>query len=106
MCSSSLVQPEDPLFSLPNRGCIWYSQSQAKLKQLIKRNGLNADYFSTQSFRCAGSSYAFRAGVPADLIQLHGDWKSGAYKKYLVLTIADQIRVAEGMRKCILTLEG
>lgn len=106
MCSSSQVQPEDPLFSLPNKGCIWYSQFQAKLKQLIRIIGLNADNFSTHSFRRAGSSCAFRAGVPADLIQLHGDWKSDAYKKYLVLTIDDKIRVAERMRKYILTHEG
>ena len=102
MCSATFVEPDEPLFSVPNKGCISYSQFQAKLKQTISKIGLNPDDFSTHSFRRGGTSYSFKAGVPADLIQLHGDWKSDAYKKYLALTIDDKIRVAESMRNHIL----
>ena len=106
MSNSSLFQPEGPLFSLPNKGCIWYSQFQAKLKQLVKGLGLKSyDFSTTHSFCRGGSSYAHKTGVPVDLIQLHGDWKSDAYKRFLVLTIHDKIRVSKRMRKCILTHE-
>jgi hypothetical protein len=30
-----------------------------------------------------GATWAFSAEVPTELIQLYGDWKSNAYKKYL-----------------------
>lgn len=102
MCRSIKLRAEDPLFSLPNNECIWYSHYQAKLKDLIKKVGLNPDNFSTNSFRRGGCSNSFRSAVPADLIQLHGDWCSDAYKKYLALTLHDKIRVAESMKKCIL----
>ena len=42
--------------------------------------------------------------MPADLIQLHGDWKSDAYKKYLSLSFEDKFIVAEKMKKQILKL--
>lgn len=29
-----------------------------------------------------GATYAFRSGVPGELIQVMGDWKSDAYKRY------------------------
>ena len=103
MCSATSVEPDEPLFSMPTKGCISYSQFQAKIKKLILKIGLNPDDFSTHSFRRGGTSYSFKAGVPADLIQLHGDWKSDAYKKYLALTIDDKIRVAESMRNHILS---
>ena len=103
MCKSIQINGEDPLFSLSNKKCIWYNQYQAKLKSLIKKIGLNPDNYSSHSFRRGGCSYSFKSGVPADLIQLHGDWRSDAYKKYLALTLHDKIRVAESMKRCILS---
>ena len=59
--------------------------------------------FSSHSFRRGGATHAFRSKVPADLIQLHGDWKSDAYKKYLSLSMEDKLIVAHKMREHILT---
>ena len=70
---------------------------------LIRKICFKPDNFSSHSFRRGGTSYAFKAGVPADLIQLHEDWRSDAYMKYLVLTLHNKIRVAETTKKCILT---
>ena len=53
-------------------------------------------------FRRGGSTYAFISGVPADLIQLHGDWRSDAYKKYLGFSLEDKMSVAERMKEEIL----
>ena len=33
-----------------------------------------------------GASWAFAAEVPIKLIQLYGNWRSDAYKKYLKFT--------------------
>ncbi len=63
---------------------------------------LLSDY-STHSFRRGGgATLAFQAGVPADLIQLQGDWKSDSYKKYLNFTLSDKLHVAELMNAKIL----
>lgn len=102
MCKAVLIKPDDPLFTLPNRKCIWYKKFQSKLKELIKRIGLNPVEYSTHSFRRGGTTFAFKSKVPVDLIQLHGDWRSDAYKKYLSLTLDDKICVAEKMRQHIL----
>ena len=85
------ASPEDPLFCLPNKKCMFYNKFQCKLKELVKQIGLNPDDFSSHSFRRGGSTFAFKAKVPADLIQLLGDWRSDAYKKYLALTFDDKL---------------
>ena len=74
-----------------------------KIKELIEKIVLNPDNYSSYSFRRGGTNFAFKAGVPADMIQLHGDWRSDAYKKYLSLTFKDKIRVAEKMSELILS---
>lgn len=38
--------------------------------------------YTGHSFRRGGATYAFRSGVPGELIQVMGDWKSDAYKRY------------------------
>ena len=104
MCSMISASPEDPLFCLPNKKCIFYNKFQ--LKELVKQIGLNPDDFSSQSFRRGGSTFAFKAKVSADLIQLLGDWRSDAYKKYLALTFDDKLCVAEQMKDQILSMVG
>ena len=71
----------------------FYKHYQAKLKGVIKEIGLNSDLYS--SFRRSGCTFSFQSGIPTELIQLHGDWKSNAYKKYLSLTFEDKFIVAE-----------
>jgi hypothetical protein len=41
-----------------------------------------------------GASWAFAAEVPTKLIQLYGNWRSDAYKKYLKFNLEDKISVA------------
>ena len=74
-----------------------YRQFQLILKQLITDVGLNSEFYSTHSFRRGGASWAFAAEVPTELIQLYGDWKSDAYKRYLKFTLEDKISVAQRM---------
>lgn len=102
MCKNIKAGPEDPLFSLPDKKYITYSKFQLKLRDLISKIKLNPDLFSSHSFRRGGASYAFQSGVSSELIQLHGDWRSDAYKKYLTFSLEDKKSVAEAMRNQIL----
>lgn len=102
MLRLSAVQEDKPLFSISNKMAITYSMFQAKLKDMISRVGLSSSDYSTHSFRRGGATLAFQAGVPADLIQLQGDWKSDSYKKYLNFTLSDKLHVAELMNAKIL----
>ena len=74
------TKEDDPSSLLPHKNA-FYKGFKLKLRLLIKVIGLNPENYSTQGFRRGGSFFAFKSGVPADLIQLHGDWPSGAYKK-------------------------
>lgn len=103
MCDAIHTEPEDPLFTLPSKRCVWYSQFQSKLKQLIEKIGLKPEEYSTHGFRRSGTSFAFQSGVPSLLIKHHGDWRSQAYESYVALTLHDKVRVAEKMRASILS---
>ena len=93
---------DDPLFTLPNKKCIFYKDFQSKLRLFIKAIGLNPEDYSSHGFRRGGSNFAFKSGVPADLIQLHADLRSDAYKKYLQCSLKDKMSVAERMNEKIL----
>lgn len=40
-------------------------------------------------------------GKFSEKLQLMGDWRSDAYKKYLTFSLEDKIKVAENMRNFI-----
>jgi hypothetical protein len=70
---------------------------------MIRDIGKNPDVYSTHSFRRGGgASWAFADEVPSDLIQLNGDWKSDAFKRYLKFSLDDKISVATKMTSHIL----
>ena len=46
------------------------------------------------SFKRGGASHAFKAGVPCDLIQIYGDWKSEAYRLYLDISMDTKLAFA------------
>ena len=50
--------------------------------------------FTGHSFRRGGASWAFRAGIPGEIIQVCGDWSSDAYKRYLEFSIENRIQIA------------
>lgn len=103
MCKNVKANKEDPLFSLPNKSYITYTKFQNKLQQLISSLHMNPKCFSSHSFRRGGCSFAFKANCPGELVQLHGDWKSQAYRRYLSFSIEDKLLVACRMRQRILS---
>lgn len=101
MCKCISASSKDPLFLLPNKKPITYYQFQSKLRECINTIGLNPQNFSTHSFRRGGATLLFQAGVPAEKIQLQGDWHSDAYKRYLQYTLDDKIEVSKAMTEYI-----
>ena len=83
MCKLIQAKSDDPLFVLPHRKVVTHKNFQVVLKDLISKIGLDAQEFSSHSFRRGGSTFAFQSRVVTDLIKLHGDWKSDCYQKYL-----------------------
>lgn len=101
MCRFIPASADDPLFSLSHHKCVNYRLYQLKLKEYILKIGLDPKDFSSHSFRRGGATLLFKAKVPADKIQLMGDWHSDAYKKYLSFSLDDKIIVAKNMRDFI-----
>jgi len=78
----------------------------SRLRRLLLRVGVDPKGFSGHSFRRGGASCAFQAGVPGELVQLHGDWRSDAYLKYLAVPMQQRLQVTHLMRAFILASGG
>ncbi len=93
----SPVSKHSAAFVLPNpEGDLipmTYRQLQAKLKFEVAKLGYEPSQFSSHSFRRGGASWAFEAGIPAELIKLQGDWASDAYLKYLDFSFKSRSKV-------------
>ena len=64
-------------------------------RAVLKSAGLaGAASFTGHSFRRGGATWAFRAGIPGELIQICGDWVSDAYKQYLEFSMEDKLDLA------------
>ena len=63
MCKLIQAKSDDPLFVLPHRKVVTYKIFQVVLKDLISKIGLDAQEFSSHSFRRGGSTFAFQSRV-------------------------------------------
>jgi integrase len=97
------ISPCDPQFSaftfLSNDGPRILTQTMfiSKLRLILAGLGFQSSFYSGHSFRRAGASWAFTTGVPSELIQSHGDWKSMCYLRYLSFSIQDKKSVSQVM---------
>ncbi|KAI8502735.1 hypothetical protein Bbelb_194370 [Branchiostoma belcheri] len=62
-----------------------------------ERAGLNPHLYSLHSGRRGGATFAFRAGVPVELIRLQGDWRSNAYLLYLKVPLRTRLELCTRM---------
>jgi len=88
-------------FTLPNDSVITYYLFQKKLRKCITEIGLDADKFSTHSFRRGFTTLAHRMDIPHSHIQILGDWKSDAYKAYLELNWSDKVAILSKMFRIV-----
>ena len=102
MCELVPAPGSSPLFLYPSRSGVF--------KPVVKRQFISVmrarlraakvpqcHLFRGHSFRRGGTSWAFSSGLPGELIQVFGDWRSDAYKSYLDISMALKLRVSQGM---------
>lgn len=67
----------------------------SRLRALLSvcRPGVDTSAYAGHSFRRGGATALFLAGVPETIIQLHGRWKSVAYKAYYDSNRTDAARL-------------
>jgi hypothetical protein len=78
--------PVCPAFLFQSKGKtlpLTYKNFLTRLQHSLSQLGFDCSQYSGHSFRRGGASFALECGVPAELIQAQGDWKSDAYKRYL-----------------------
>jgi len=87
-----------PLFLVRHRSrTVSLSKSQflSSIRHLFSKTDIS---FSSQvrghSFKRGGASHAFKAGLPCELIQIYGDWKSDAYRLYLDISMNTKLAYA------------
>ena len=95
--------PSAPAFTFKSSplSCVTSYRFVRVLRDSLHKAGYPSLKFSGHSFRRGGATCAFRAGVPGELIQLHGDWQSDAYLRYLDFSFDSKLRVSAAMRDLI-----
>ena len=91
------IEDNAPLFTLDNGKPVTYYLFQKTFRCILKELGYDSTLFSTHSFRRGFATLAFRNNVPADEIQILGDWRSDVYKKYVSLRISDKISILQSI---------
>lgn len=52
-------------------------------RKLLSQCGIHDPSYSSHSFRRGSACWALQCGIPGEIVQQLGDWKSSAYKDYL-----------------------
>ena len=93
---------KDPLFGHNGKVLFTYSRFQRKFRKLLRKAGYNEKAFSSHSMRRGSATFTFWCRVPDTLIQVHGDWASDAFKRYLQFPLEVRALVSLRMRDSIL----
>ena len=75
-----------PAFCVPSaKGihAITGQQFVLRIKQCLHLCGKTSKMYAGHSFRRGGATWAYRIGLPAEIIRTMGDWKSSAYLGYI-----------------------
>lgn len=89
---------EDPLFLLDNGKPLSYYLFQKKLRGVLDILKVDSSLYSTHSFRRGFATFAFRNNISADEVQILGDWRSDAYKRYISLSIEDKLDIFKSLQ--------
>lgn len=73
----------------------------AILKKSLLAAGINPEGYTGHSFRRGGATWAFKANIPGELIQIIGDWASDAYKLYLDHDLSTKLLVAQKIKESL-----
>jgi hypothetical protein len=91
--------PSAPLFVGKNgRTPLSYKEITTNVKYCIARMGLNANEYSSHSFRSGGATALLAAGYDLSYIKIMGRWSSTCYERYLQLDISAIQNMARAMQ--------
>ena len=91
-----------PLFGEREKVTFTYNQFQRKFRRVLRRAGYKSKLFSSHSMRRSGASWAHCSGAPESLIQIHGDWGSDCFKRYLNFPVEVRALVSLKIREKII----
>ena len=80
-----------------------YSAFTTKLRRILSDLGLSPREYAGHSFRRGGASFAYKAGVPIELIKALGDWRSDAILLYLTIPLSIRLQSVDMLKKAILS---
>ena len=91
LLSTPNLPPDTPLFVYGQGGDmvkLTQSMFSHKLTKVMSGLGYEAKLFQVTVYvGGGGGSWAFQRGLPGEIIQVIGDWKSDAYKVYLETSV-------------------
>jgi hypothetical protein len=97
MCARVPAPPSAPLFTFPSAGeypPVTHAVFLSHLRRVLRQANIPPTTFTGHSFRRGGATWAFRAGVPGELIKSIGGWSSDAYLRYLDMSLSTKLRAA------------
>ena len=80
---TSYGSTNDPLFLLHDKKVITKVMVDNKIKDIVKRLGMNPTQYSTHSIRAGAASTAASLGFAEWEIKKLGGWRSSAYRRYI-----------------------
>ncbi len=92
--------PQSPAFVYPLGNSLathTHSSFVSYLRFFLSKANYPAADYSGHSFRKGGCVFASICNVPVELIKIHGDWRSNAYERYLLLPLSKRKQVASAM---------
>lgn len=105
MISLISAPPSSPAFVFPCKGKLVTLTKSSFIKafrQLLVRASIPLAYsYTGHSFRRGGATWAFGIGIPGEVIQVLGDWKSDCYKRYFEFTLDLLLQVNQCMRQSL-----
>lgn len=94
--------PDEPAFSVPNKGIyqlLSYSQLSRLMKKWTSAAGLDCRFYTTHCLRRGGASWLDKHSVPDRVIQVIGDWKMQCFKRYIDSALHTRLRAMAAFAK-------
>ena len=98
--------PDDPLFVTRTQGAARLAATSrdefiANVRRLIRAAFPDRDAYAYagHSFRRGGATAMLLAGVPQDVLRMHGRWSSEAYRAYIEDSVATRLVATRALRR-------
>lgn len=99
------TNPESPAFTYAPGQFIKYTSFTSRLKELLKKAGVDPALYSGHSFRRGGATFLHSCGGTALMIQASGDWSSQCFTRYLYLSEGERLHSQSLIAKRINEME-